>query len=217
MLSYTLRPINIGLEQIARTMADIELLTILSDFYDEADARIAEAEEKYPILLCPTDCGECCHTQSHFPVTALEYLYLCKFVREHAGETARRRWRAQAEALAEAKAGCPFAEAGRCSVHSARPSTCRFYGRTNRADGAHNLCPRVRAELKRQRLPAEMLLPITDMLTALLGRRLQAVAGAMGPEKIERLLSLRPIAEYVRLAGFADQAVLRLCGIYDVH
>jgi len=196
---------------------DKRLHSVLTDFYCAVDAEIEVAEERYPVLRCPVDCNECCHTQSHFPVTVLEYLYVCEFVATHANQADRQRWRTASVALAQSDSGCPFAEGDRCRIYAARPSVCRFYGRTNRANGEANLCKSVRERLTTEGRSTEMRLPIVETLTADLGGHLVRLNHEMEPESLDRLLAVRPMCEYARLVGFAEEAVLDFCGIGNVR
>jgi Fe-S-cluster containining protein len=106
------------------------------------DARIASAPD-VGTLACGAGCSWCCHFT--VDVRAVEVFRILDFVEQ--SFTADEKARVYAEVLANSEMlgkldeearmtrnlKCPFLSAGRCTIYSARPQSCRNYHATNAA------------------------------------------------------------------------------------
>lgn len=152
------------------------LVRALDQFRGIVDGQSRLLEDLDPRFVCPVPCSRCC-TPNVFLVTGLDFLGICHFAHRNLTEEARADIVLQARQLTEEcgveealrlEAGavgqptivqpCPLLDTReRCRIYPARPTPCRFFGRSRFRSGEANLCAliveRLGEDLGTTRLP----------------------------------------------------------------
>jgi Fe-S-cluster containining protein len=206
---------------------DSAVAAALREFYSYVDSRAARLERRDPRFVCPTPCSGCCVANVFF-VTALDFMYLCRFVRETlrpdqiASVVSRAREQVAVCGIEEAmrldsgdsgqdqhpvlRQPCPLLEDGRCVAYAARPTPCRFFGRSRFESGEMNLCEIIERRLGDDAASAG--LPIVESYSRHLARVLARHLGPGGLVDVEPLVGVSTLPVFIAGTEFGEEAVL---------
>lgn len=210
---------------------DSSVAAAVREFYAYVDSRAARLEDRDARFVCPTPCSGCCVANVFF-VTALDFMYLCQFVRgalpsgQIASVIDRARDQVAVCGTEEAlrldsgdpgpgrrpvlRQPCPLLENDRCLAYEARPTPCRFFGRSRFESGEPNLC-----EIIERRLGADaasVRLPVVEGYSRHLVRVLTRHLGPGGLVDLEPLISVSTLPVLIAGTEFREEAVLSVCG-----
>jgi len=202
----------------------------MREFHGHVDSRAARLEARDSRFLCPVPCSGCCVANVFF-VTALEFMYLCEHVRETlsqervAAVVSCAREQVAVCGIEEAarldsgdpgrgehpvlRQPCPLLESDRCLAYPARPTPCRFFGRSRFKSGEMNLCEIIERRLGDGAAPVR--LPIVENYSRHLARVLARHLGPGGLSDVEPFVNVSTLPVFIAETEFREEAVVSVC------
>lgn len=208
-----------------------ELVRALDQFRTVVDTQSRALEASDPRYVCPVPCSRCC-TPNLFFITGLDFLGVCQYAHRNLGEEGRadivlraRELTAECgleEALrldgAEDGGGeptivqpCPLLDASeRCRIYPARPTPCRFFGRSRFVSGEANLCSIIVDRLG-DGLGCAML-PVVEDYSRALADCLVRNLSPEGLAAIEPYVAVSTLPILIAETAFDPTLTLEVCG-----
>ncbi len=206
------------------------LVRALDQFRAVVDAQSDALEASDARFVCPVPCSGCC-TPNLFFITGLDFLGVCHHAHRSLSEEARAdivlRARALAaecgleEALRLDGAGgdggepnivqrCPLLDASeRCLAYTARPTPCRFFGRSRFQAGEANLC-----KIIADRLGSDLActaLPVVEQYSRALADALARNLTAEEMEAVEPFIAVSTLPILISETAFDPTLILEVC------
>jgi Fe-S-cluster containining protein len=209
------------------------LVRALDQFRAVVDAQSDALEASDARFVCPIPCSGCC-TPNLFFITGLDFLGVCHHVHRSLSEEVRADivLRARAlvaecgleEALRLDGAGgdgepnivqrCPLLDASeRCLAYVARPTPCRFFGRSRFQAGEANLCTIIAGRLGSEL--AHTALPVVEQYSRALADALARNLTAEEMEAVEPFIAVSTLPILISETAFDPTLILEVCGRTD--
>jgi Fe-S-cluster containining protein len=210
-------------------MLPSELVRAQDQFRGIIDGEARKLEEADPRFVCPTPCSRCC-TPNLFFVTGLDFLGVCHYAHQNLDEETRADVVLRARKLVEecgieealrldAGGGvgesevvqkCPLLdEDERCLVYPARPTPCRFFGRSRFLSGEANLCEIIVDRLGED-LPS-VALPVVEEYSRALANCLVQNLSPAALEGIEPYVGVSTLPVLIAETAFDPTLTLEVC------